>query len=110
MSKKNIIIIISGGLLVLAFLLFIILKQNQKSVRPVTNQPVNKTDKFQIEFLEPQEQARLNIAPDLKIQVISRTADGKVQTYKIIKNEADIIADPASLGTVSPRQGLPASE
>jgi len=110
MSKKNIIIIISGGLLVLAFLLFIILKQNQQPVQPITNQPTNKADEFQIEFLEPKEQARLNISPDLKIQVISRTADGQVQTYKIIKNEADIITDPTTLGTISPQQGLPASE
>jgi hypothetical protein len=87
------------------------LRQSQNSPAPVQDdQTVGRTNNFQIEFLQPEEQARFNISPELKIQVLNRAADGRVLVYKVIKSEFDVISDPALVGSISPRQTLPVSD
>jgi len=108
MTKKNILISVLI-ILVLAILAFIIFQTSTSRVpaSPAGNQPAGQINNFQIEFLQPAEQASLGISPDLKVQVINRTESGQVQVYRVIKSESDIIRDPEDIGSISPRQVLP---
>jgi len=110
MSKKIKIIIGSFvGIFIIGFLILFFLTTKDKPTAPAS-QSNQATSNFSIEFLSPAEQASLNISPDLKIQVLERSAGGAVKVYKVISGEADIITDPTTIGTISPRQGLPVSD
>lgn len=67
------------------------------------------------EFMTEAEKQQFQLAPSSRVQVISRDGEGQVSVYKVIRSEADIVADPSQLPALSPRlqeaaTGTPAAE
>lgn len=59
------------------------------------------------EYLTEEEARSMRLSPREKIQVLERDEEGKVTAYKIIKGEADIVAEfisPAPLATSTASQ------
>jgi hypothetical protein len=98
--KKNIKkVLLLVFVLVLIFLAYLLVnlsnKEKTKSV-PAVNTPANQetastTANFVPEMMTDAEKTEMKLSPQLKLQVISRGADGKVEAYKIIRAESDII-------------------
>lgn len=100
-NKKNIII---AGLVVLILITALILALtnrrrtdggDQSSRGADTNLPAS-------EFLTDQEKTYSD--KNIKAQVLGRNASGTPTVYKLINTEADIVADPSKIGSISPRQ------
>lgn len=103
MMKKIII-----GLAILVVVLAVILLLKPKKDVPVNNVIEQKETEQNIiykpEFLSDSEKASLNIPLETRVQSLKKGEDGEVEVYKIITNDWDIVSDPASIGSISPRQ------
>jgi hypothetical protein len=107
--KKNIKkVLLLVFVLVLIFLAYLLVNLNNKEKMknaPATNTPVDQNSTTSPDGQEPKksaadfvpemmteaEKTEMKLSPQLKLQVISRGADGKVEAYKIIRNDSDII-------------------
>lgn len=84
-QKKISLLILTILLLAIIFLVFFINK-NDKNLS-------NPDESFKPVFLDSSEKTRLNISPEIKVQVLKRNAEGKIILYKVIKNDSDVITD-----------------
>jgi hypothetical protein len=103
--KKVLLLVFVLVLLFLAYLLISISYQektkkvpasgtqtDQNSEQTVNNQETSSTTaNFVPEMMTEAEKIEMKLSPQLNLQVISRDADGKVEAYKIIRAESDII-------------------
>ncbi len=107
MRNKKTIIIISAAILIITIAILIIWRLSQTTVTD-NNQPGNPNQPaapYVPQFMGQEEKAQLGISDELKIQVLTRGDKGEAAVYKIIKNDSEIITDPAAqLKTISPRQ------
>ncbi len=102
-NKKNIIIAgLAIVILIAALVLALINRQRAGTSDQAKNQPAN-TVLSAPEFMTAQEKAYLNMSDNVRAQVLSRNASGAPAVYKVIKTEADIIADPSKIEPISPR-------
>lgn len=99
MKKKNIYIIIAAGvgLVIIIALAFIIFPAKKDGPLP------GATSTYQPEFLNAGEKQTFGLPTDAKVQAF-RDARGNVTIYKIIRNDSEIVTDPAKVGPISPRQ------
>lgn len=97
--KKILLLIFVLVLIFLAYLLVnISLKEKMANNQPgqattdVNNQEAGQpAAEFVPEMMTEAEKVEMKLGPQLNLQVISRDADGKVEAYKIIRSESDII-------------------
>ncbi|QQG53029.1 MAG: hypothetical protein HY931_02235 [Candidatus Falkowbacteria bacterium] len=96
--KKNIKkILLLIFVLVLIFLAYLLVNISLKEKKVNTPADVNNQDsaqpaaEFVPEMMTESEKVEMKLGPQLNLQVISRDADGKVEAYKIIRSESDII-------------------
>jgi ABC-type Na+ efflux pump permease subunit len=102
-DKKNIIIAAVLVLILLAALVLTIVNKRQKgTANPSGNQGTGTL--AEPDFLTAQEKTALRLDNSVKAQVLTRDASGSPAVYKIINSDADIIADPSKIGSLSPRQ------
>lgn len=101
MKDKKILIIIAA-LIVLALivvLIFVILPGRNSSPLPA---PLNS---YQPKFLNEAEKQAFGLPVETKVQVFQTPGVGT--TYKVIRNDSEIVTDPSQVGPISPRQDLP---
>jgi len=102
LNNKKGIIIIGLAILILLTALVLALVNRQKANQPgPTNLPAT-------ELLTAEEKAYFKLDDNVKAQVLSRDASGTPTVYKLIKTDYDVVADPAAVDPISPRQGTPA--
>lgn len=103
--KKVLLLIFVLVLLFLAYFLINLSYQEKMKNTPASETPTgtnseqvlnnqeaaSTTDNFVPEMMTEAEKVDMKLSPQLNLQVISRDADGKVEAYKIIKAESDII-------------------
>lgn len=88
MDKSKKIIIVLGAILVviLVFIAVLVLKEKKQEIVETPNtEEVSSVTEFMT--TEEKETLMLEVTPETKIQVISRDENGKINAYKIIKNE-----------------------
>lgn len=95
MSKKKLILIIVGGLVIIALIVFGLTKLLNK-----TNQKTEQV--FKVEYLSPAEKNMFNIDPNLKVQALQRDSNNNVTIYKIIKNNSDVVTDLSQIQAQRP--------
>lgn len=95
-SKKIIIILLAILAIVLVFIAVLASKEGKKTGSQVTNletpnqENVISPESLPVEELmtaEEKETLKLEVTPETKIQVISRDENGKINAYRILKNE-----------------------
>ena len=88
MDKSKKIIIVLGTILVivLVFIVVLVLKEKKQEIVETPNtEEVSSVTEFMT--TEEKETLMLEVTPETRIQVISRDENGKINAYKIIKNE-----------------------
>ncbi len=104
MTKKNIILIAVGAVIIIfAFILTLI---NWKTPGSDNINSGGKKDLPKPEFLTPAEKAQFKLSDNIKAQVLNRDASGTPTVYKLINNDYDVVADPANVAPISPRQQI----
>jgi len=88
MNKKK-VIIVSILLLLTAVVVLIILLQNKEE----TMNNNNIVNTYEPEFMSTDEKSSFDLSADSKIQVLKRSDEGKIDIYKIIREESDIVYD-----------------
>jgi hypothetical protein len=103
MKNKKLLIILAIILAIVLLASGLILILNKKNRATIGNPAVNTSvSNLSVpEFLSVEEKINKGIAPEQKIQVLEK---GKNEVYKVIKNESDIVLDPAAVSPISPRQ------
>jgi len=90
-KQKRLSLSILVLILIISLIFFIVNYTNQKKKNEDNN--ISNSTIIKPVFLDAAEKAALNISPETKVQVIKRTAAGKILLYKVIKNNNDIITD-----------------
>lgn len=102
--KKALLLVFVLVLIFLAYLLINFSNKEKMQNVPATNTPADQNSStssdqgpektaanFVPEMMTEAEKTEMKLSPQLKLQVISRGADGKVEAYKIIRADSDII-------------------
>lgn len=100
-NKKLIIILIIAAIIIIGGLTFWLVKKGFNKNGAVNQANTNSSAP---QFLNDTEKLKLGLAPEQRIQSLKRGANGEVTVYKVIKSDADVVLDPASIGSLSPRQ------
>jgi hypothetical protein len=104
-TKKILLLVFVLVLIFLAYFLVNISLKEKMTNSPALNKPVEQNsvgdidsqeaaqpaEEFVPEMMTSEEKAEMKLGAQLNLQVISRDADGKVEAYKIIRSESDII-------------------
>lgn len=98
-DKKIFALIAALAVLALIIVLAFIIFPAKKNV----SSPV-ATNAYQPEFLTAEEKQAFGWSTETKVQVFKEPGVGT--TYKIIRNDSEIVADPSQVGPISPRQKL----
>jgi flagellar basal body-associated protein FliL len=106
-KNQKIIIIIVVLLVLLAALAALVFRAPQPAAPSASGQPSAAATSGP-QFMSQADQAQFGIATSAPVQIF-RDASGQNVVYKIIRQDSDVVADPAALGPVSPRQKLPAA-
>ncbi len=93
MNKKRLYIIVAITLAVLA-LIIVITMINKPRASDFNTDVVNS---YQPEFMNQQEKEAFGLSADSQIQVLTRGETGEVQVYKIIREEGDVVTNPAEV-------------
>lgn len=101
MNKKNIIIMIVGIILI-SLLVVLLLKQDNHFNKVNTRQKTVHKSAYTPEFLSDKEKSELNIPSNVKVQVLKKNSDGKVEIYKIIRHDWDVVDDLSKIKSISP--------
>jgi len=99
MKNKKTILLIIGGVILIVIIALVIWQVYLKKSKAQT---ANTVPVFKADFLQADEKQKLGIPVDLKIEALSRDAQGGVMVYKVIKQDSDVV-DPAKLNPISPR-------
>jgi len=103
MNKKIIISISALLVIILIILLLIFGKLLKKESTLETDQSSNQKP-FQVEFLNNEEKANLNISPEIEIQVLQRGPNNEPLVYKVINNETDVVTDLSNINSFRPER------
>ena len=104
MSRKQILITVSGLTIVLLIALgiWLVRRPSDQSPAGMTSGESAGGSLKRTEFMTTQEKASFELPEDSRVQVISRDGGGQISVYKIIKSEEDIVPDPSQLAPISP--------
>lgn len=99
LSRKKKIIILSALILILVFIIAFILIKNKNNAKLANN---SSSTALKIIYLSEREKSKLNIKPELKIQVLKRNNQGTATAWKIINNDSDVISDFNQVKVINP--------
>jgi len=97
-NKKKIIIISSSIILVILIVVVLIFIFKDKKTAIIDD---NK--KYEPQFLNEVEKESFGLPAEVKVQAF-RDESGEVATYKIIKNDSDIVSDPVAEKLITPQE------
>jgi hypothetical protein len=101
MKSKKLIIGITVAVIILVTLVVVLLLNNKSGGGKLGI--FGSKNAAAPDFLNDKEKTNLNLLPSTKVQSLQRDENGEVMVYKIIYEDADIVADPANMPPISPR-------
>lgn len=91
MNKRQIILIVITLAAIAALVILILVK------RPFSPASELAGPTFEPEFLNENEKAQFGLPVEASVQVLRRGEDGQVEVYKVIRQDSDLVSDPAAV-------------